>query len=84
MLQALIDAAKQELLSNHQRITYMRTRAGLLPDDSADDGDALTSFTAALSEWDRQAGSRHNEGVANKRETKTDNHQAVCACVMVH
>lgn len=50
--QALIDAAKQQLLSNHSQLLQLSSKCSLPP---ADDEGVLQDFTEALAAWDMQA-----------------------------
>ena len=50
-MQALIDAAKSQLLSNRSRLHSLCARSGLQP---REDPETLQSFQQALSEWDAQ------------------------------
>jgi hypothetical protein len=51
-LQELVDAAKQQLVSNRQLLLQLSARSGL---QVQQEDSAFSSFTQAVSEWDNQA-----------------------------
>lgn len=50
LMQELIDAAKHQLINNHERIQHLSSSSGLPQDGETEE--TYTEFTQAIAEWD--------------------------------